>query len=115
MSACAIAAARYQRGTKISARSCTIALTIREATCSGPTTIRPYRRRRSQSWGKALRVDEPRVDRVHVDPARPELSRDRSGKAELRVLGGRVGADCDRARDRDDVHEMGRRGGLQRG
>ena len=114
-SACAIAAARYQRGTKISARSRSIARTTLSATRSGPTTTRLNRPPQQPVLREAFGVHEPGVDRVHVDPARPKLARDRAGEGELCVLRGRVRPDRDRSRDGDDVHQVRRSRSLERG
>ena len=114
-SACAIAAARYQRGTKISARSRSIARDDASATCSGPTTTRLNRPRSSQSCGKPSVWTNPGLTVCTWIAARPELPRDGAGEGELRVLRGRVGPDRDRSCDGDDVHEVRRRRGFERG
>src|SRR5205085_163702 len=66
---------------------------------------------------EALRLDEARVDGVDADPAPAELGRGRARERELRVLRGRVrarGRKRDDARDRDDVHDVGTAGRLER-
>jgi len=68
--------------------------------------------------GKALRLDEARVDGMHVNASLTQLGCRRPGERELCVLRRRIRPgwrEGDRAGDRDDVHDVGASGRLEPG
>ena len=65
---------------------------------------------------ESFRLHEARVDGMDVDASRAELGGGGAREGELRVLGGRVRArrgERDRARDRDDVDDVGASRGFE--
>ena len=102
---------RYQRGTKTSRRSRS---TAAQDPLGDELRLRDERAQtaaRSAPLREAFGLDEAGEDRVHADPARPQLGGDRARERELRVLRGRVRAaraGGDRARDRDHVRRRRR-------
>ena len=101
------AAGRYQRGTKISRRSCSTASRIRVDDERGSTTRRSPRPPEPAALREAGRLDEARVDGVHRDPARARArSRSSARTRAARASTPSTGPSATRARDRDDVDDV---------